>query len=337
MTQSNTQSPLFQQPKQPAKYAPSMSLEMAVKRSDMLATIRQFFRDREVLEVQTPLMSQAGNTDVFVPSVSTNVTVQDKPVTYYLHTSPEFAMKRMLASWQVPIYQICPVFRDNEVGSRHNIEFTMLEWYRPGFSLDELGAELAELLSAVFGHQLMLTHYRYAEAFKEHVGVHPLSSSCEVLASIAADKGLGNIDLGEDHQGWLDMLFSHLVEPHLGHDLPTLITDYPPATAALAKIEKDSEGHEVARRFELYIDGIEIANAYDELADGEALKARFIQDNQQRQSRGLAEMPIDEHLLAACDEMPACSGIALGIDRLLMVLTGAKRMEEVIGFGVDRA
>lgn len=318
-------------------YAPTLSLDMAHKRAQMLANIRQFFAERQVLEVQTPLMSQAGNTDVFVPSVSTNVTVHDKAQTYYLHTSPEFAMKRMLASWQTPIYQICPVFRDNEVGSRHNIEFTMLEWYRPGFSLAELGNELADLLSTVFGYRVVLNHYSYGQAFVDHVGVHPLTASCELLAAIAADKGLGNIDFGDDHQGWLDMLFSHLVEPHLGHELPTLITDYPPATAALAKIETDRAGHEVAKRFELYINGIEIANAYDELADSEALRVRFTQDNAERKRRGLPTMPIDERLLQASDSLPACSGIALGIDRLLMVLSGAETIEEVIGFDIARA
>lgn len=320
-----------------SSFAPSMTLDMAYNRAATLAKIRQFFAERKVLEVQTPIMSQAGNTDVFVPSVSTNVTVQDVPKTYYLHTSPEFAMKRMLASWQVPIFQICSVFRDNEVGRRHNIEFTMLEWYRPDFTLDELGNELAELLAAVYGHQVVLNHCSYVQAFMDYVGIHPLTASCEVLSAIAADKGIKGIDFGDDHQGWLDMLFSHLVEPHLGHDLPTLITDYPPATAALAKIVVDKQGNQVARRFELYINGLEIANAYDELADAAALRQRFERDNQQREARGLPVMPIDEHLLAACSQLPPCSGIAVGIDRLLMVLTGAQGITEVIGFGVGQA
>lgn len=318
-------------------YHPTMTLEMAYKRAKMLAAIRQFFADRGVLEVQTPVMSQAGNTDVFVPSISANVMVEDKRQTHYLHTSPEFAMKRLLASWQVPIYQICPVFRDNEVGSRHNSEFTMLEWYRPGFSLAQLGDELAELLAAVFGYRLIMNHYSYAQAFMDYVGIHPLTASCEVLSAIAADKGLAGIDLGEDHQGWLDLLFSHLVEPHLGHDLPTLISDYPPATAALAKIKQDKEGHEVACRFELYINGLEIANAYDELADAAALQARFELDNSERQSRSLPTMPIDKHVLAASDQLPACSGIALGVDRLLMVMAGAKSIKEVLSFPIGQA
>ena len=318
-------------------YAPSMSLEMAHKRAQMLTQIRQFFAERQVLEVQTPLMSQAGNTDVFVPSISTNVTVQDKPQTHYLHTSPEFAMKRMLASWKVAIYQICPVFRDNEVGSRHNSEFTMLEWYRPGFDLEALAAELSDLLATVYRQPQNLKHYSYSQAFVDYVGIHPLTASLETIKATAEENALGGLDLGEDRQGWLDVLFSHLVEPNLGYQSPTLITDYPPATAALAKVETDEQGNEVAKRFELYINGIEIANAYDELADGAALQARFEADNEERARRGLPIMPIDERLVAACDHLPACSGIALGIDRLLMVVTGAKSIDEVIGFGIGWA
>lgn len=318
-------------------YAPSMSLEMAHKRAQMLTQIRQFFAERQVLEVQTPLMSQAGNTDVFVPSISTNVTVQDKPQTHYLHTSPEFAMKRMLASWKVAIYQICPVFRDNEVGSRHNSEFTMLEWYRPGFDLEALAAELSDLLATVYRQPQNLKHYSYSQAFVDYVGIHPLTASLETIKATAEENALGGLDLGEDRQGWLDVLFSHLVEPNLGYQSPTLITDYPPATAALAKVETDEQGNEVAKRFEMYINGIEIANAYDELADGAALQARFEADNEERAHRGLPIMPIDERLVAACDYLPACSGIALGIDRLLMVVTGAKSIDEVIGFGIGWA
>ena len=310
---------------------------MAHRRAQMLAQIRQFFAERQVLEVQTPLMSQAGNTDIFVPSISTNVTVQDKPQTHYLHTSPEFAMKRILASWKVAIYQICPVFRDNEVGSRHNSEFTMLEWYRPGFDLEALAAELSDLLTTVYGQSQNLTYYSYSKAFIDYVGIHPLTASLETIKAAAEKNALGGLDLGEDRQGWLDVLFSHLVEPNLGYQSPTLITDYPPATAALAKVETDEQGNEVAKRFELYINGIEIANAYDELADGAALQARFEADNEERARRGLPIMPIDERLVAACDHLPACSGIALGIDRLLMVVTGAKSIDEVIGFGIGWA
>ncbi|MDN5565979.1 MAG: EF-P lysine aminoacylase GenX [Psychrobacter sp.] len=329
-----------------ACYTPTMSLAMARKRAQMLASIRQFFTQRQVLEVQTALLSQAGNTDTFLQSVSANVTYQDKPCRYYLHTSPEFAMKRLLASWQVAIYQICPVFRDNEIGSRHNIEFTMLEWYQPHYNLSDMADELAKLLEVLYGYPVIMNHYRYVDAFMDFVGIHPLTASLEALQAVAEDKGLSALsatnaassqpstqaEQTNSRQDWLDLLFSHAVEPNLGHDLPTLITEYPPATAALAKTAIDKEGNRIAKRFELYIDGIEIANAYDELADGQALRERFEQDNILRQQHDLPVMPIDERLLAACDDLPPCSGIAVGIDRLLMVITGARSLQEVIAF-----
>ena len=322
-------------------YAPTMTLAMAQQRAKLMSVIRQFFAIRQVLEVQTPLLSQAGNTDTFLQSVAAQVTYQDKPCTYYLHTSPEFAMKRLLASWQVPIYQICPVFRDNEIGARHNIEFTMLEWYQPNHSLDDLAAELGELLEMVYGHPIVMSHYRYVDAFMDFVGIHPLTASLAALQAVAEDKGLIGFDFNsaescdseqDRRQSWLDLLFSHAVEPNLGHDLPTLIIEYPPATAALAKTAIDKEGNKVAKRFELYIKGIEIANAYDELADGQALRERFEQDNALRGRHNLSQMPIDEQLIAASDDLIPCSGIAVGIDRLLMVITGASSLEEVIPF-----
>lgn len=325
-------------------YAPTMTLAMAQQRAKFIGDIRQFFISRQVLEVQTPLLSQAGNTDTFLQSVAAHVTYQDRPSTYYLHTSPEFAMKRLLASWQVPIYQICPVFRDNEIGVRHNIEFTMLEWYQPNYSLDDMAGELNELLTALYGHPMVMSHYRYVDAFMDFVGIHPLTASLSALQAVAEDMGLIGFDFNDAddseanrRQSWLDLLFSHAVEPNLGHDLPTLIIEYPPATAALAKTALDKEGNKIAKRFELYINGIEIANAYDELADGPALRARFEQDNQLRQRHGLPKMPIDEHLIAASDDLIPCSGIAVGVDRLLMVITGAKTLEEVIAFPSGQA
>lgn len=317
-------------------YQPSCSLAMAKKRAEIYTKIRQFFAKRNVLEVQTPILSQYGNTDIFLQSVSANVAILDKPKTYYMHTSPEFAMKRLLASWQVPIYQICPVFRDNEIGKRHNVEFTMLEWYRPHFSLEQLTQELNDLISELFGYPVIFDHYRYTDAFMDFVKIHPFNASCDTLRAIAQDNGI-MIDMGDDHQGWLDLLFSHLVEPHLGKDLPTVIYDYPVATASLAKTATDQNGNTVAKRFELYINGLEIANAYDELADGQALRLRFDHDNLQRKQHGLPIMPIDEQLLKACDDLPACSGIAVGLDRLIMSLTGAKDVASVVTFMADKA
>lgn len=327
-----------------SSYAPTMSLNMAKRRATFMTDIRQFFAHRDVLEVQTPLLSQAGNTDTFLQSVAAHVTYQDRPCTYYLHTSPEFAMKRLLASWHVPIYQICPVFRDNEIGVRHNIEFTMLEWYQPNYTLEDMAAQLNELLEVLYGHSIVMSHYRYVDAFMDFVGIHPLTASLSALQAVAEDRGLVGFDFNNAddteanrRQSWLDLLFSHAVEPNLGHDLPTLIIEYPPATAALAKTALDKEGNTIAKRFELYINGIEIANAYDELADGEALRDRFEQDNQLRKRHQLSQMPIDENLLAASNDLMPCSGIAVGIDRLFMVVTGASCLSEVITFPSGQA
>lgn len=317
-------------------FAPTLSLADAKKRAKLLQKIRAFFDERGVMEVTTPILSHAGNTDVYIESVQARFHTQGGKVTGYLHTSPEFAMKRLLASYQVPIYQLCQVFRDHEKGARHNIEFTMLEWYRPHFSLDELAHELAALLSTVYGRAIELIHMSYAETFIKYTGVHPFSSSIDELRACALAHGI-RLDMADDQQGWLDLLFSHLVEPYLGLDAPTLIINYPPATAALAKMTTDADGHQVARRFELYIDGIEIANAYDELASSQELLKRFEADNDERERLGLPIIPIDTRLLAACDALPDCSGIALGVDRLFMVLSGHHSISQAIAITTDQA
>lgn len=310
-------------------YRPSLSKDLAIKKAQMLKDIRMFFDKKGVLEITTPILSHHGNTDVYIQSVLANFHQNGKPTQGYLHTSPEFAMKRVLADYQMPIYQICQVFRDNESGHRHNIEFTMLEWYRPNFTLGELIDELSELLSVVFGRYLPLKRYRYAQVFMDKIGIHPFKANIDGLRQCAYKHHI-RLDMGDDVQGWLDLLFSHLIEPDLGKDLPTLIMDYPPATASLAKIQQDDEGHLVAKRFELYIDGLEIANAYDELSDGNELLARFKQDNHTRQKLGLPIIPIDMNLINACAHLPNCSGIALGIDRLFMVREKLSTIDEAV-------
>lgn len=317
-------------------YRPSMSLDVAIAKAEMIADIRTFFKSRGVLEITTPIMSHHGNTDVFIESISTYFKQNGRNKIGYLHTSPEFAMKRVLADYQIPIYQICQVFRDNEKGHKHNIEFTMLEWYRPDFSLTDLANELNALIGVILNKNLPFKTYRYTQAFLDHIHIHPFSADIESLRQTALTHGI-NLDMGNDRQGWLDLLFSHLIEPHLGFDLPTLITDYPVATASLAKVEKDDEGFEVAKRFELYMSGIEIANAYDELANGDELLTRFNHDNDERARLGLPPIPIDMNLIQACDDLPNCSGIALGIDRLFMVREKLSDISEAVMFMTDRA
>ncbi len=315
-------------------YQPTCDLAAMQARAKMYARIRQFFAERNVLEVETPILSQAGVTDVHLASVAAQRHVAGQLQTHYLQTSPEFAMKRLLASGSGPIYQICKVFRDDEHGRKHNSEFSMLEWYRPGFSLKELMFETTDLLSVCLQErfsELRPLVLSYKHAFQDRLDLNPLQATLKQLKDTANRVGL-NLDLGEDRLGYIDLLFSHFVEPSLGFDTPVFLTDFPPELASLAKVKQDQDGEWVAARFELYIEGLELANAYDELVDAEVLRQRFEQDNQRRTDLGLTIMPVDEYLLAALPQMPATSGIALGLDRLLMVATQQLRLDKVITF-----
>lgn len=320
-------------------YQPTCSLEAMRARAKMYAQIRQFFAEREVLEVETPILSQAGVTDVHLSSVQAKRHVLGQQQTHYLQTSPEFAMKRLLASGSGPIYQICKVFRDDEHGRKHNSEFTMLEWYRLGFSLKELMFEVTDLLNLTLAQrfgEVRPTVLSYKHAFMDRLDLNPLQATLQELKACCQRVGL-SLDLGDDRLGYIDLLFSHMVEPSLGFDTPVFLTDFPPELASLAKTCVDEDGELVAARFELYIEGLELANAYDELADAEVLRGRFEADNQEREKLGLHVMPLDEYLLSALPQMSPCSGIALGIDRLLMIATQQMRLEQVITFPAERS
>ena len=315
-------------------YQPTCSIEALKARAKLYQTIRTFFAERDVLEVETPIISQAGVTDVHLASVRALRHIQGEERIQYLQTSPEFAMKRLLASGSGPIYQICKVFRDEEHGRKHNSEFTMLEWYRPEFDLKDLMHETADLLHSCLHHRFdeirpMILSYKHA--FQDRLDINPLQASLQQLKDTARRVGL-TLDLGDDRLAYMDLLFSHFVEPSLGFDTPVFLTDFPPEMASLAKVRIDEDGEQVAARFEVYIEGLELANAYDELLDAQTLRQRFEADNLERKQQGLAEMPLDEHLLAALPHMPACSGIALGIDRLLMIATENMRIDQVIAF-----
>ncbi|WP_394670907.1 EF-P lysine aminoacylase EpmA [uncultured Acinetobacter sp.] len=318
---------------------PTCSIEALKARAQLYRTIREFFAQRNVMEVETPIISQAGVTDVHLASVQVQRHIEGRVQQQYLQTSPEFAMKRLLAAGSGPIYQICKVFRDDEHGRKHNSEFTMLEWYRPGLDLRELMHETAALLNVCLAHRfdeirpLVLS---YKHAFQDRLDINPLQATLAQLKQTAQRVGL-TLDLGDDRLAYMDLLFSHFVEPSLGFDTPIFLTDFPPEMASLAKVRLDEDGEEVAARFEVYIEGLELANAYDELLDASVLRARFEADNQERDKLGLQVMPLDENLLAALAHMPECSGIALGIDRLLMVATQKLNIEQVIAFPASRA
>lgn len=320
-------------------FQPTCDLEALKARAKMYQRIRQFFAERDVMEVETPILSQAGVTDVHLASVPALRHVQGQQHTHYLQTSPEFPMKRLLASGSGAIFQICKVFRDDEHGRKHNSEFTMLEWYRPTFSLSDLMHETSALLNVCLAErfsELRPMVLSYKHAFQDRLDINPLQATLEQLKETARRVGL-NLDLGDDRLAYIDLLFSHMVEPSLGFDTPVFLTDFPPEMASLAKVKTDEDGEQVAARFEVYIEGLELANAYDELVDADVLRQRFTTDNAERAAQGLTVMPIDEHLLAALPHMPECSGIALGIDRLLMVAQNKLKLEQVITFPADIA
>lgn len=315
-------------------YQPTCDLQALKARAKMYGQIRQFFTERDVLEVETPLLSQAGVTDVHLASVQALRHIGGHKQIHYLQTSPEFAMKRLLASGSGAIYQICKVFRDDEHGRKHNSEFTMLEWYRPNLSLKELMFEVTDLLNLILAQrfgEVRPTILSYKHAFMDRLDLNPLQASLKELKDCCQRVGL-NLDLGDDRLGYIDLLFSHMVEPSLGFDTAVFLTDFPPEMASLAKVKLDEDGEQVAARFELYIEGLELANAYDELIDSTVLRSRFEADNLERKKLALAVMPVDEYLLAALADMPECSGIALGIDRLLMIATQQMKLEKVITF-----
>lgn len=320
-------------------YQPTCSIEALKARAEMYQKIRQFFADRKVLEVETPVLSQAAVTDVHLASVQVQRHIHGKLNTQYLQTSPEFPMKRLLASGSGAIYQICKVFRDDEHGRKHNSEFTMLEWYRPDLDLKGLMHETADLLEVCLARRFGEVRpyiLSYKHAFQDRLDINPLQATLKQLKETANRVGL-NLDLGNDRLGYMDLLFSHFVEPSLGFDAPVFLTDFPPEMASLAKVKTDEDGELVAARFEVYIEGLELANAYDELLDAKVLAERFDADNIERAQQGLPVIPTDQHLLAALPHMPECSGIALGIDRLLMVAMNKMKIDQVITFPAEIA
>jgi elongation factor P--(R)-beta-lysine ligase len=325
---------------EPTDWRPSASLEMLRARADLLARIRDFFRQAGVLEVETPACSRFGVTDPAIESLTTRYTGPGAAQggRRYLHTSPEFAMKRLLAAGSGPIYQLCRVFRNGELGSRHNPEFTLLEWYRPGFDHHRLMDEVVGLVRSLAERDLPVERLSYGEVFERYLRVEPYSASVPQLQACAiAHRIAGAEDLQlEDRDGWLDLLLSHLIEPRLGVEGMTFLYDYPSTQAALSRIRPGSPP--VAERFELYLSGVEIANGFHELVDADEQRRRFLDDNRRREAMGLASVPPDENLLAALEAgMPDSAGVALGVDRLLMVLTGSHHIGQTLAFDANRA
>jgi len=321
-------------------WRPTASLEVLAARARVLAEIRGFFAEAGVLEVETPALSSAGATDPALGSLGTRYTGPLAPsgARLWLHTSPEFPMKRLLAAGSGAIWQICKVFRDGERGSRHNPEFSLLEWYRPGMSLAALMDEVAALIGRVLGHPVGEERLTYAAVFERALGVDPHGEPAAGLQAAAVRAGVAGASRLEltGRDAWLDLLMSHCVEPGLGANGITFVHDYPPSQAALARV-RDGDPP-VAERFEVYVRGVELANGFHELADATEQRRRFEADNARRRFAGLPAMPLDERLLGALEAgLPDCCGVALGVDRLVMLATGAERIDEVIAFPVERA
>ncbi|WP_027329479.1 EF-P lysine aminoacylase EpmA [Marinimicrobium agarilyticum] len=311
-------------------WQPSASIEQLRQRARLYRQVRAFFTEREVMEIEAPVMGAATVTDPFIDSV----TAQCAGRSYYLQTSPEFAMKRLLAAGAGAIYSLGKVFRNGERGRKHNPEFTLLEWYRPGWNDHQLMREVEALVLRVLPG-LTVTYLSYREWFERHLGLDPHRATAGQLAALARERI--NIEAGEeDRDFWLDLLVTHELEATLGPGL-TFVYDYPESQAALARLATDAEGQTVARRFEAFIGSMELANGYWELTDASEQRRRFEADQDKRRKLGLPQYPVDEKLLAAIDAgLPDSAGVALGMDRLLMCLTGASSIAEVLAFDVNR-
>lgn len=318
-------------------WRPSAKLQTLRLRAQLLARVREYFASADVLEVETPVLAAAPVTDVHLDSMSTRIAGHGE---FFLQTSPEYAMKRLLAAGAPDIYQVARVFRDAERGPQHNPEFTLIEWYRRGFDTPALMLDCERLLSHLFLGQRALAaaeRMTYQQAVQLHAGVDALSASAEELLACALSHGVALPSARPaDRDGCLDLLMSMVVGPKLGPGRLTFIHDYPASQAALARLCAGNPL--VAERFEIYLEGMELANGFHELADEREQHARFARDLAERARRGLAQVPIDRRMLAALSAgLPDCSGVALGFDRIVMLAAGARRIEEVIAFPIERA
>ncbi|MEF1256869.1 elongation factor P--(R)-beta-lysine ligase [Vibrio sp. M260112] len=314
-------------------WQPTASIEQLRQRADLVSQIRQFFSARDVLEVDTPAMSHATVTDIHLHTFQTEFVgpgYADGSKLYFM-TSPEFHMKRLLAAGSGCIYQINKAFRNEENGRYHNPEFTMLEWYRVGFDHHKLMDEMDDLLQLVLkcGQAERMT---YQQAFINVLGVCPLESTMGELKEVAAKLGLRDIaEPEQDRDTLLQLLFSVGVEAKIGQNVPAFVYDFPASQAALAKI--NAEDPRVADRFEVYFKGIELANGFHELDNPSEQLKRFESDNAKRIEMGLSPQPIDYHLIAALKSgLPECAGVALGIDRLIMLAISCDHIDQVTAF-----
>ncbi|MDO5090469.1 MAG: EF-P lysine aminoacylase EpmA [Cardiobacteriaceae bacterium] len=295
------------------------------QRAQFLAAIRAFFAARDILEVDTAHLRPPGVTDP-------PLTPLPVPGHGYLQTSPEYAMKRLLAAGSGDIYQLAHVFRGEEQGRKHQREFMLLEWYRTGHNHHQLIEEVTALIHTLLPQTraLPVIHTPYRQAFIRHLDEDILALDTPALRAHCSQKIPESAAWTLDRDAMLDLLYTHHIEPHLGQQSLEYIQDYPPSQAALARLHPDPHGHPVAARFELYHQGLELCNGYWELADPAQQRQRFEHDNRQREHLGLPAMPLDEALLTALEQgLPDCAGVALGIDRLLMLHLEAPHIADI--------
>lgn len=308
-------------------WKPTATQHALKARAEMNRSIREFFSERSVMETETPLLNSAPVADPNIDPVEVYGTAGIDRL--WLHTSPEYSMKRLLCAGSGDIYSLGKVFRAGEAGGRHNPEFTMLEWYRIGFDHNQLMAEVGELLDTLLGKHTQ-SHLTYRQAMKQYADIDPFTATDDEISETG--KQLAGADLGLDRDGWLDIIMSHQVEKQLPSDHFTFISDYPASQAALSKVKENGNGHQVAERFEVYFRGIELANGYHELTNAEEQQRRF-----EKELSG-SNRPVDQRLLNAMKEntLPDCAGVALGADRLLMLKLEAASIEDVLAFSFTR-
>ncbi|WP_285445428.1 EF-P lysine aminoacylase EpmA [Xanthomonas sp. fls2-241-TYG-148] len=315
-----------------------VDLEALRLRARLNALIRGFFAERAVQEVETPVLSAAGNTEPNIESFSTRFSghVDAGAPTRWLRTSPEYPLKRLLAAGVGDCYELGRVFRNGEAGGRHNPEFSMLEWYRVGWDHRALANEtivLIEQALALVGRSASVNVLTYRELFLQHLGIDPLLAPLDALRAPLADVAIAADGLTRDD--WLDLLMTHHIQPGFAHDTLTVVHDWPASQCALARIRNDTPP--VAERFELYLGAYEVANGYHELNDAHEQRMRFERDNQRRAARGLPPLPLDERLLQALPQLPNCAGVAVGVDRLLMAMRGTTQIADVLAFAFAHA
>lgn len=317
-------------------WKPSAPIKNLLQRAKIMTEIRKFFTERGLIEVETPVLSEFGVTDVHLSTFKTEFIAPfaEQSKTLWLSTSPEYHMKRLIAAGSGAIFQICHVFRNEEGGNKHNPEFTMLEWYRPHFDMYRLINEVDNLLQQILDCP-PAESLSYQFVFQEYVGLDPLSCERKELIAKAHAHNFPCCD-DEERDTLLQFLFSEIVEPRIGEDRPVAIYHFPASQAALAQVSP--EDHRVAERFEFYYKGLELANGFNELTDAKEQQNRFERDNRQRERMGLPQQALDSRFLSALQAgMPNCSGVALGIDRLMMIALGEEQISQVQAFSIQNA